>query len=670
MTGLRRSQADAAVRLIGGVAAEYQRAHGIGPGSHLGRYVVIDALGEGGLSQVFRAFDPELDRSVAVKVLKSRVWGGIDEAWEERLVREAKALAALDDPHVVKVFDVGRHEGRVFVAMELVRGWTLREWATRSKPGWRAARAKIVDAARGVVAAHEAGVIHRDFKPENVLVDTKGRVRVVDFGLAQRVRLEAAAGDDGTESDGLVGTLAYMAPEQLQGEAADARSDQFAVCCTLAELLFGEHPFFGEDARTRLASIAAGPQTLAGSRGVPGWLRSVVFRGLSVEPCERFGSMAELVTELQADQRRRRRRALGVAGALVLAAGLGAGVATVVQPEPQVDEARIEALVAEALAAADRRAYLLPREGDAPNATAYQAILALEQLDGDNADMGRARAADLRRQLSERLAATGDDLQRSPEHATFAADLYAAAVVFDPSNATARRATTLTGGEIADLRRRATELDHTPAERVAAMTVAAAAEPDPEQRRRRLEALRQRLAPSTRTRLQADDELRVDADSPDRTPRRNIPVVAAAAEAAPEASAASEDAPARGGGSDAERAAAETKAARNARAKGRLRDAEQHYTRALVADRSHGPALAGLAQLHFDEGRTHRALDFAKRAVAASPRRGAYAMLLGDLYFKVLRFDDARQAYRRAREHGRRSEADAALARLDARLGR
>ncbi|HTM20129.1 MAG TPA: serine/threonine-protein kinase, partial [Kofleriaceae bacterium] len=206
------------------------------PGERVGRYLIEARLGMGGMGVVYAARDPDLDRRVAIKLLRS---GAVEAG--ARLLREGKALARLRHPNVVAVHDLGLHRGDVFIAMELVDGTTLRTW-------WEARRqgevlAVLVDAGRGLAAAHAAGLIHRDFKPENVLVGRDGSVRVTDFGLA---RLDGADGEPdaalaativaGAVSAGLtrtgavVGTPAYMAPEQHQGKAIDARTDQFAFC--------------------------------------------------------------------------------------------------------------------------------------------------------------------------------------------------------------------------------------------------------------------------------------------------------------------------------------------------------------------------------------------------------------------------------------------------------
>src|SRR5215470_6274154 len=200
-------------------------------GTRFGRYEVLRHAGAGGMGDVYAAYDPELERNVALKLLRPGTAG----ARAAELKREAQALARLAHANVVAVHDVGTSDGQVYVAMELVEGPTLRAWLAE-KPRTAVEILAVFDAAgQGLSAAHGAGLVHRDFKPENVLLGADGRARVTDFGLA------VAAGAAGE----LAGSVPYMAPEQLQGEAVDARADQFAFAVALYEALYGERPFAG-----------------------------------------------------------------------------------------------------------------------------------------------------------------------------------------------------------------------------------------------------------------------------------------------------------------------------------------------------------------------------------------------------------------------------------------
>jgi serine/threonine protein kinase/tetratricopeptide (TPR) repeat protein len=272
-------------------------------GDVLGRYVVLEVLGRGGMGTVYAARDPGLDRNVAVKLLHASVE-------QQRLVREAKALAKLAHPNVVAVYDVGAFERRTFIAMELVDGWTVRDWLGATSRSWRDIVEVFVDSARGLAAAHEAGLVHRDFKPDNVLVGKDGRARVLDFGLVSEAHAPdelAAARDEPilddfrlTQSGVVMGTPAYMAPEQYRSEPADARSDQFAFAVALWESLFGERPFRGTTFAGLMISVTRGELTEpAQPARAPRWLHRVLKRALSVDPMARYPSMEALLLDLK-----------------------------------------------------------------------------------------------------------------------------------------------------------------------------------------------------------------------------------------------------------------------------------------------------------------------------------------------------------------------------------
>lgn len=300
----------------------------------LGRYVVLEQIGSGGMSVVYAAIDPELDRRVAVKLMHDR--GVRSGRRQDFLLREAQALARLAHPNIVAIFDVGVHEGDVFVAMEFVRGQDLRAWLADRPRTWQEVLAAFVQAGRGLAAAHRAGLVHRDVKPDNLLVGADGRVRVADFGL---VRLDNAAtltSDDAPTPElsslthtvarpgDLIGTPAYMSPEQFDGGSVDALSDQFSFCVALWEALFHVRPFHGANAAELATAIRAGePRRPAEPRDVPAWLERTIRRGLCPRPGARWADMPELLNQLDRGQNRRRwRLALGAtAGALVLALG-------------------------------------------------------------------------------------------------------------------------------------------------------------------------------------------------------------------------------------------------------------------------------------------------------------------------------------------------------------
>lgn len=308
------------------------------PGTRVGRFVVSTRVGAGAMGVVYRAQDPQLGRDVALKVLASDDDGGHGRA---RMLREAKAIAQLDHPHVVSVYDVGAlGDATMYFAMQFVDGQNVAEWlrSERREP------AAIIDvfsqAAKGLAAAHDAGLVHRDFKPSNVLMDGKGHVRVADFGLARgvdEVTVDHAPSDDVGETTldedrgltgtgALVGTPRYMAPEQLDHRPSDARTDQFSYCVAFWEALAGAHPF-GPDPSLLREAMRRGPgrpPATASSR-----LTGALRRGMSERPRDRFGSMHELLRAIAPPKRGR--VAWAVTGT-VLAAGLGVGVTLWLRP--------------------------------------------------------------------------------------------------------------------------------------------------------------------------------------------------------------------------------------------------------------------------------------------------------------------------------------------------
>lgn len=298
------------------------------PSSAAPRYTILERLGAGGMGTVWAAWDSTLDRKVALKLLRPEL--GDDPAVERaRIVREAQALARLSHPNVVAVYDVTAWSPSdaptreyILLAMEFVAGDTLDVWCRRGRTV-----PQILDvytqAARGLAAAHRAGVVHADFKPGNVIVDPEGRARVLDFGLA---RLEDRTSATPSEASGaaasspaaFAGTPRYMAPEQHHGAALDPRADQYALCVSLWEAVTGAPPFCG--ANTAALSLAKDAGPPAQPSGMPRWLYRALSRGLAVEPAARHAEMLALVDALADPATRRRRRSLLIAaGTIALA---------------------------------------------------------------------------------------------------------------------------------------------------------------------------------------------------------------------------------------------------------------------------------------------------------------------------------------------------------------
>ncbi len=301
-------------------------------GSPVGRYLVIDQLGEGGMGVVYSAFDPGLGRSVALKLMREPQPGADPDDARARLLREGQAIAQVSHPNVVAVHDIGTVDGQVFLAMELLEGGTLREWLKKPR-SWREVLAVFTAAGQGLAAAHRAALIHRDFKPENVLFGKDGRPRVTDFGLARYAGAEAVPLSIVpvastplkprrriTQPGTVMGTPWYMAPEQLAGLETDARTDQYSFCVVLWEALFRSLPYSPPPgAPPPEWRLNEPPKDIA----CPAWLRRALQRGLNVVPSQRFPSTDELLAALEIPRRRRRKWALGIGAATVALAAVG-----------------------------------------------------------------------------------------------------------------------------------------------------------------------------------------------------------------------------------------------------------------------------------------------------------------------------------------------------------
>jgi eukaryotic-like serine/threonine-protein kinase len=309
------------------------------PGTLIDRFVVLNELGRGAMGLVLAALDPDLERRVAIKLLAEDV-GEASTGARQRLVQEARAMAQVSHPNVVAVYQVGTFEEQVYVAMELVKGRTLRAWLADRPPVPRILEV-FAAAGRGLATAHAAGIVHRDFKPENVFVGDDGRVRVGDFGLAGRterspttsepdarrsftdVAITLTASGSGASGGSIMGTPAYMSPEQFATSKVDARSDQFAFCVALFEALYGARPFQAETLAELSARVTRGEITAPPARrGVPTRVRKAVLRGLATDAAARHPDMATLVATLAHPHRLRSSLAVGalaVTGVLAVA---------------------------------------------------------------------------------------------------------------------------------------------------------------------------------------------------------------------------------------------------------------------------------------------------------------------------------------------------------------
>jgi tetratricopeptide (TPR) repeat protein len=373
-----------------------------------GRYRMETLLGRGGMGEVHLAHDERLERQVALKLVRPSI-DNDPSLLQARLMREALALARVDNPNVVGIHDVGTHGGQTYLTMQFIPGANLREWQMTAGRTHAELLDAYLQAARGLAAAHGCGVVHRDFKPDNVIVGKDGLVRVLDFGIAAALQPEPNESvrvtiDDDSDSlsDGdtaslvasnvasdvtdhpaklarmtrtgsIMGTLAYMASEQIIGGRADERTDQFAFCVALWEAIARERPFPARHPAARLENIKAGPVK---GEALPRWLRGILVRGLSVDPARRWPSMGELIAELERGRSRGRKLMVGVGLALGIAVASLGGWAMAPKPAPvETCEQFMEEV--DAVWTVDRRVALQELDGIDPAAIGY----AIETID-------------------------------------------------------------------------------------------------------------------------------------------------------------------------------------------------------------------------------------------------------------------------------------------------
>lgn len=301
----------------------------------IGRFEVAGVAGRGAMGIVFRGRDSRLDRLVALKVLSG---DRLEQAAQARLEREARALARVAHPSIVSVYEVGDFEGSLFIAMEYMAGGTLEAWLRESRSATDIV-ARFVEAGEGLATAHQAGLVHRDFKPANVMLDERGHARVTDFGLVSDGTPEYAESPLTvtdvvlTQTGVVLGTPAYMAPEQLGGAPADPRSDQFSFCVALYEALAGHRPFEGDTMPALVAAIEAG-QVVPPRRPIERRVHRALRRGLALRPEDRFPSMSDLLADLR--QAPRHTSAVAVVGGVLVSAAMAAGITAWVSSPSEV----------------------------------------------------------------------------------------------------------------------------------------------------------------------------------------------------------------------------------------------------------------------------------------------------------------------------------------------
>ncbi len=319
-------------------AASSPGGRALAPGTTIGRYQLGAVIGTGGMGVVYRARDPELGRDVAIKVVAAQ-----GSRTQQRLLAEARAMAKLSHPAVMPVFDVGDVADGVYIVMPLITGGTLHDWIHAAKRPWRQVVDRFVAAGRGLAAAHAAGLIHRDFKPRNVMLDGDNLL-VADFGIAAQIEPSVAMGGEASASQPstISGTPAYMAPEQARGDDIDARADQYSFCVSLWEGLHGERP---QQAETRTSGVLASggvPEVPSDRRGTPGWLLAAVARGFASAPDHRWQSMAVLLSHLQQRASRARRVVLVGATLTVVVAAAAAAVTVTGRADKACPEPRAQ----------------------------------------------------------------------------------------------------------------------------------------------------------------------------------------------------------------------------------------------------------------------------------------------------------------------------------------
>ncbi len=474
------------------------------------RFVILRKLGEGGMGMVFSAFDEDLDRRVAIKLLLDEGMTGTQG--RSRIRREAQAMAKLNHPNVVQVYEVREWEGKIYVVMEYVKGETLGDWTHDHERGWRDVLEMNLQAGRGVAAAHAVGIIHRDYKPDNVLVGDDGRARVLDFGLARATRVsESGTVDPGSSVVGriptdrtaeintqltmagtIMGTPAYMSPEQHLGAATDAHSDQFSFCVALYEGLYKQRPYEGDTLAALAAAVTDGeiippPK----STEVPPAVWEIIKRGLSPNKGERFESMDTLLAELAhvldpvaVGGFARYRWPIITAAAVVLAIGVTAALTWGGAPTPE-EELLVNGLVEEARKAASEAHWVYPALDGEVDATSIRKVKTLEDLDGAAKELGKAKATELRDTFFATLTGLGDRYWENKASRAYAGDYYLQALLFKDDDEIRERLT-VTNGELLDFRLKALKDGFTQDEIRKAGMLFALAETDDEKREQRI----------------------------------------------------------------------------------------------------------------------------------------------------------------------------------------
>jgi tetratricopeptide (TPR) repeat protein/tRNA A-37 threonylcarbamoyl transferase component Bud32 len=634
------------------------------------RLRVLGWLGEGATAIVYRGEHVDLERKLAIKVLRRPPQS---DAQSETFLAEARLTASLSSPFIAEVVDFGTlPDGRLYYAMSLAHGRTV---ASMLEDG-PMSPARVITALRmackALSVAHEAGVVHRDIKPANMMIERSlGRERLVllDFGIATVA---------GQTAQLLCGTPSYMAPEQIRSEVIDGRADIYALGCCAYEMLWGTELVVGrtwaEVLDNHLVERAFTPPD---EPFVPRAIRAVVERCVQIDPDDRYASAAELEAALCEAQlatsmvagsddleppqveparrdkiaaamlaRRRRRSMPRWILACSLVAGLGLGLVgwqRAQADETRTDRTRIETIAARAITAGDEGVFVYPRPGEDVD-TAYSAVVELEGWNGAARHEALAQAAVLRARFAQRLVALGDITWEDPKSRGYARDYYAQALVFQPQAGRARERVGMTQGELAELRHKAEHTSFTPEELQTAEVLLERAQPAPPAK---APSAPRKAAPVRRP------DARVSASS---TPERDPTVT----------TAANQDAAADDGNRAHEpgRARRLVRKGRRALARGERDEARGYFEDALELDPGSAAAYGGLADVEFEAGHHDRALRYATLAVGRDRRSAEHRLRLGDSYVRMGRISSAREQYQTAVDLGSRV-ADVRLTSLE-----
>jgi len=601
----------------------------------IGRFAILRRLGAGGMGTVYAAFDEELARRSAIKLLHSPELVGSNRS---QLIAEAQAMARLSHNNVVQVYELGTHERQIFLVMEYVEGQTLGEWVLEAPRNWDEVLRHFIGAGEGLAAAHRAGIVHRDFKPENVLISDDGIPKVADFGLARS--LSDASGQ-------IAGTPAYMSPEQHLGKPSDERSDIFSYCVALYGALYGKAPFGGTTYAELRESVTKGTLIVqSGGRGVPNRLRSAVLKGVARDPAERYQSVDEMLVVLRRCLPAQSRR-LGIWLAWSGAVAIATVAATaLLSPSPGASPAAVGAIYSATYDAgrfAEQAEWVYPAEDGDPKATSIRRIIDLEHVSGPAGEIARRHADELRARFAGELAALGDHYWDDPRTQPFARDFYAQTLIFQPDHELALRRGRVTVGQLSQIRaqaevsgfsidqiaaaaplRRLAKVDEVDVDALLAELATACAElseilPEPA----RVSPSEPEPEPETETATEPEEPGEIGEPMSTSAPRVQGPSARSLVVQAEKARIGDDDS-----------------------------EAVRLYSQALLVSPRNIDALAALSDIAFDRGEYDEAAELAERAVQVAPKRAALHRRLGDAYYKLRKLSSARAAFERAVELG------------------